>query len=68
MAETKGTNNDLQNRKLKIEQNPAPEGSLLITTLCDKLCQLLATSRWFSPGPPVSSKKTKTGRRDITEI
>jgi hypothetical protein len=25
------------------------------TTLCDKVCQWLATSRWFSPGPPVSS-------------
>jgi len=25
------------------------------TTLCDKVCQWLATGRWFSPGPPVSS-------------
>ena len=24
------------------------------TTLCDKVCQWLATGRWFSPGPPVS--------------
>ena len=24
------------------------------TTLCDKLCQLLATGLWFSPGTPVS--------------
>ena len=25
------------------------------TTLCDKVCQWLATIRWFSPSPPVSS-------------
>ena len=25
------------------------------TTLCDKVCQWLATGRWFSAGPPVSS-------------
>ena len=25
------------------------------TTLCDKVCQWLATGWWFSPGPPVSS-------------
>jgi hypothetical protein len=37
------------------------------TTLCDKVCQLLATGRWFSPGPPVSSAN-KTDRHDIIEI
>jgi hypothetical protein len=37
------------------------------TTLCDKVCQWLATGRWFSPGPPVSSTN-KTDRYDITEI
>jgi hypothetical protein len=37
------------------------------TTLCDRVCQWLATSRWFSPGPPVSSTY-KTDRHDITEI
>jgi len=26
----------------------------LDTTLCDKVCQWLATDRWFSPGPLVS--------------
>ena len=36
-------------------------------TLCDKVCQWLATSWWFSPGPPVSSTN-KTDRHDITEI
>jgi hypothetical protein len=25
------------------------------TTLCDKVSQWLATGRWFSPGPPVST-------------
>ena len=37
------------------------------TTLCDKVCQWLATGRWFSPGTPVSSTN-KTDRLDITEI
>ena len=37
------------------------------TTLCDKVCQWLATGRWFSPGPPVSSTN-KTDSHDITEI
>ena len=37
------------------------------TTLCDKVCQWLATGRWFSPGPPVSSTN-KTDRHDITVI
>ena len=27
------------------------------TTLCDKVCQWLATGRWFSPSTPVSSTK-----------
>ena len=37
------------------------------TTLCDKVCQLLTTVRWFSPGHPVSSTNT-TNRHNITEI
>ena len=37
------------------------------TTLCDKVCQCLATGQWFSPGSPVSSTN-KTDRHDITEI
>ena len=36
-------------------------------TLCDKVCQRLATGRWFSPGTPVSSTN-KTDRYDIAEI
>ena len=39
----------------------------LDTVLCDKVSQWLATGRWFSPGPPVSSTN-KTEPHDITEI
>jgi hypothetical protein len=41
--------------------------SILDTTLCDKVCQWLATGQWFSLGTPVSSTN-KTDRHDITEI
>jgi hypothetical protein len=37
------------------------------TTICDKVCQLLATGQWFSPGPPASSTNI-TERHNITEI
>ena len=37
------------------------------TPLCDKVCRWLATGRWFSLAPPVSSTN-KTDRQDITEI
>jgi len=37
------------------------------TTLCDEVCQWLATGQWFSPGTLVSSIK-KIDRHDITEI
>jgi hypothetical protein len=40
---------------------------VLYTTLCDKVCQWLATGRWFSPGTPVSPTN-KTDCHDITEI
>ena len=36
-------------------------------TLCDKVCQWLATYRWFSRSPSVSSNN-KTDRHDIAEI
>jgi hypothetical protein len=39
----------------------------LKTTLCDKVCQSLATGRWFSLSSLVSSTY-KTDRHDITEI
>ena len=37
------------------------------TTLCDKVCQLLAAGRLFSPGTPVSSTY-KIDIHDISEI
>ena len=40
---------------------------VLDTTLCDKVCQWLATDLWFSSGTLVSSTN-KTDRHDITEI
>jgi hypothetical protein len=36
---------------------------ILDATLCDKVCQWLATGRWFSPDIPVSSTN-KTDRHD----
>ena len=41
--------------------------SVLDTTLCDIVCQGLATGRWFSPGTPISSTN-KTDLHDITEM
>ena len=41
--------------------------SIFDTTLCDKVCQGLATGRWFSPGAPVSSTN-KIDLHDISEI
>ena len=35
--------------------------------IIDKVCQWLATGRWFSPGPQVSSTN-KTDHHNITEI
>jgi hypothetical protein len=40
---------------------------VLDTTFCEKVCQWLATGRWFSPGTPVSPSN-KTDCHDITEI
>ena len=37
---------------------------VLDTTLCEKVCQWLATGRWFSPVTSIN----KTDRHDITEI
>ena len=43
------------------------KGCTRLTTTSDKVYQLLAHGRWFSPGTPASSI-TKTGHHDITEI
>jgi hypothetical protein len=38
-----------------------------LAVACDKVYQLLAHGRWFSPGTPASSTN-KTGRHEIAEI
>jgi hypothetical protein len=50
------------NRLCKLQK-----GCNRLAAASDKVYQLLAHGRWFSPGIPVSST-TKTGRRDIAEI
>jgi hypothetical protein len=41
--------------------------NVLDTTLCDKVCQWLATGQWLSPGTPISSTN-KTDHHDINTI
>jgi hypothetical protein len=43
------------------------KGCVRLAASSDKVYQLLAHGRWFSPGTPASST-TKTGRHDIAEI
>ena len=43
------------------------KGRTRLTAAGDKVYQLLAHGRWFSPGTPASSTTT-TGRHDIAEI
>ena len=43
------------------------DGMVVGSTISDKVCQLLATGRWFSPGPPASSTNI-TDHHDTTEI
>ena len=50
-----------------VSSKPVHGDGVLDTTLCDKVCQLHATGRWFSPGTPVSSTN-KTDHNYITEI
>jgi hypothetical protein len=49
------------------EFEPRSWRGVLDTTLCDKVRQLFATGRWFSPWTPISSAN-KTECHDITEI
>ena len=49
------------------EFKPYSRWSVLNATLCDKICQSLATCQWFSPGTLVSSTN-KTDCHDIAEI
>jgi hypothetical protein len=43
------------------------KGCTRLAAASDKVYQLLARGRWFSPDTPASST-TKTGRHDIAEI
>ena len=43
------------------------KGCTRLAATSDKVCQLLAHGRWFSPGP-LASSTTKIGRHDIAEI
>jgi hypothetical protein len=43
------------------------KGCTRLAVASDKVYQLLAHGRWFSPGTPASST-TKTGLHDIAEI
>ena len=43
------------------------KGCTQLAAASDKVYQLLAHGRWFSPGSPASST-TKTGHHDIAEI
>jgi hypothetical protein len=43
------------------------KGGIRLAAASDKVYQLLAHGRWFSPGTP-ASPTTKTGRHDIAEI
>jgi hypothetical protein len=49
--------------------NPHSWQGILVTTLCDKVCQLLASGRLFSPGSGTSVSSTnKTDIQDMTEV
>jgi len=50
-----------------VSSNPDYGKVYIDATLCDKVCQWLATGQWFSPSTPVSSNN-KTDSHDITEI
>ena len=43
------------------------KGCIRLAVLSDKVYQLLAHARWFSPGT-LASSTTKTGRLDMAEI
>ena len=49
------------------EFEPCTWQGVLDIALCEKVCQWLATGRWFSPGTPVSYTN-KTDCHDIIEI
>jgi hypothetical protein len=56
----------IQHYVMKFVSDLRQVGGFLYTTLCDEVCQWLATGRWFSPGILVCSTN-KTECHDITE-
>jgi len=71
-----GCLNELPNNSYKPITNTAwvrarlcklQKGCTRLAATSDKVYQLLAHGRWFSPGAPASST-TKTGHHDIAEI
>jgi hypothetical protein len=56
---------DIFLRMHTVGQIPKCNQDIVVTI--DKVCQLLAHGRWFSPVTPASST-TETGRHDIVEI
>ena len=57
----------MQHYVIKFVSDLRQFGGVLYTTVCDKVCQWLATGRWFSLCTPVSSTN-KTDHHEITEI
>jgi hypothetical protein len=51
----------------RINYSKLQKGCIPLATASDKVYQLLAQDRWFSPGTPASST-IKTGCHDIAEI
>jgi hypothetical protein len=57
----------LQLKQVHAQLCKLQKGCTRLAAAIDKVYQLLAQGRWFSPGSPASSI-TKTGRHDIAEI
>jgi hypothetical protein len=64
---TTHTNLSLKRREFASGFVNYKKGCTRLAAASDKVYQLLAHGRWFSPGTPASST-TKTGRHDIAEI
>ena len=71
MSQVVGSNNSYKPSPIRRGFTPSfvnyKKGCTQLAATSDKVYQLLAQGRWFSPGTPTSST-TKTGRHDIVEI
>jgi hypothetical protein len=61
----KGDAQNLPLRRVGRGRSPPSSSQRLTGMLYDKVCQWLATCRWFSPGPPVSSTNKTDPRPTI---